>query len=237
MKTLDLTIVDAAGLHPLKFPVRRVVNAGYTGRNQESVHAHIAELAHEGVPPPRAVPIALPFLTANLTTANEIEVIGDRTSGEVEYVLILHDGDIFVGVGSDHTDRALERQSILKSKQMCANVLSREVRRYQDVRNYWDELVLRSWTQPAAGEPEVLYQESTLSSMLPPETLIDLVRSRLLDQQDEGLVIFSGTISTCGGTPIHGESFRGELFDPRTGRRLSFAYAVRRLDYLRDVEE
>ena len=37
MKFLDLTIRDANGPAPLRFPVRRVVNGGYTGRNQQAV--------------------------------------------------------------------------------------------------------------------------------------------------------------------------------------------------------
>jgi hypothetical protein len=163
-------------------------------------------------------------------------VIGGDTSGEVEYVLLLHQGEVFVGVGSDHTDRALERDNLVKSKQVCANVLSREVWRYQDVRPHWDDLELRSWVWAKAEGPEVLYQEARLGAILSAEALMDLVRSRSRDWQDEGLVIFSGTIPLQGGQTIYGEAFRGELLDPRTGRRLSCAYRVERLDYLQGGE-
>ena len=36
--------------------VRVVVNAGYSGRNEESVRAHIDELANDGIEAPDAVP-------------------------------------------------------------------------------------------------------------------------------------------------------------------------------------
>ena len=236
MTNLDLTVREAASSVPLRFPVRRVVNAGYVGRDQEAVRAHIEELAREGIPPPSAVPMLFPFLTAQLTTADRIEVIGGDTSGEVEYVLLLHQGETYVGVGSDHTDRALERDNLIKSKQICANVLSREVWRYQDVQPHWDDLQLRSWVRATAADPEVLYQEARLGAILSAETLLELVRSRIRDQQEEGLVIFSGTVPLRTGHTIYGESFRGELLDPRTGRNLSFAYHVERLTYVLDGE-
>ncbi len=158
MTTLDLTLRTASSSTPLLFPVRRVVNAGYVGRDQHAVRAHIEELAREGIPPPKQVPMLFPFLSAQLTTGDRIEVIGGDTSGEVEYVLLLHQGEVYVGVGSDHTDRALERDNLVKSKQVCANVLSREVWRYQDVQAHWDDLELRSWIRATAGNPEVLFK-------------------------------------------------------------------------------
>ena len=45
----------------------------------------------------------------------------------VEYVLFVGEDDILVGVGSDHTDRVLERTSLAKSKQICKNVVSSRV--------------------------------------------------------------------------------------------------------------
>ncbi|NIQ18355.1 MAG: DUF2848 domain-containing protein, partial [Candidatus Aenigmarchaeota archaeon] len=78
--------------------------------------AHIEELRREGIPPPPSVPMLFPVLSHNITTAGQIQVVGSRTSGEAEFVLLLDGENIFVGVGSDHTDRDLERHSIMKSK-------------------------------------------------------------------------------------------------------------------------
>ncbi len=50
-------------------------------------------------------------------------------------------------------------------------------------------------------------------------------------------MIFSGTIPLQAGHTIYGESFRGELFDPHTGRGLCFAYHVERLTFLLNAED
>src|SRR5262245_27490210 len=101
MNALRLTLVADGRSVPLEFPVRRLINAGYMGRDQASVKAHIEELRHEGILPPPSVPMLYPLTADNLTTAEQIEVLGGNTSGEVEYVLFLVEDDILVGVGSD----------------------------------------------------------------------------------------------------------------------------------------
>jgi Protein of unknown function (DUF2848) len=68
-----------------------------------------------------------------LTTADTIEVLGDQSSGEAECVIYFFDGDLFVGVGSDHTDRKAEAVGVSLSKQMCAKPVSREIWRLEDV--------------------------------------------------------------------------------------------------------
>ena len=101
-----------------------MVNAGYVGRDQATVKAHIEEMRRLGNPAPTSVPVFFMLTADNVTTADQIDVLGTGTSGEVEYVLLLHEDEVFVAVGSDHTDRALEGASIGKSKQVCKNVVS-----------------------------------------------------------------------------------------------------------------
>lgn len=231
---LPLAVHADGQVAPLAFSVRRVVNAGYAGRDRAAVQTHIDELRRAGIPPPSCVPALYPVSADNVTTDQRIEVVGRDTSGEVEYVLLLaDDGRIYVTVGSDHTDRALERADVARSKQICKNVISRDVWRYEDVRHHWDELVLQSWVRPSATEDEVHYQHSALTVLLPAEELLELVRSRLQDDDCRGLVIYSGTIPIVAGRLIAGDCFRGELFDPRSDRRLGFAYQVAPLAYLR----
>ncbi len=237
MKTIPLTVLTDGRTWERPFDVRRVVNAGYVCRDQQAVQAHIEELRREGVPPPPAVPMLFPVASDNLTTAGRIEVSDAQTSGEVEYVLLLDQGEVFVGVGSDHTDRALERQSLVKSKQICKNVLSAKVWRYQDVQGHWDDLLMQSWVKARTIDKEILYQKACLRSILAPDELLDLVRSRMRDRQCDGLVIFSGTVPLLNGEVSYGDYFRGELIDPRSERRLACEYRVGRLDYLKDVEE
>jgi hypothetical protein len=63
---------------------------------------------------------------------------------------VLAGGEVFVGVGSDHTDRALERLSIPAAKQACPKVAGTAVWRLDEVEDHWDRLELRAWVGHAA---------------------------------------------------------------------------------------
>ena len=176
MKILKLSVLTKDRTIPWEFPVRRMINAGYVGRDLAAVRSHIEELSREGIPIPPSVPMIFPVLSHNVTTENRIEVIGDRTSGEAEYVLLLDGERVFVGIGSDHTDREIEAQSIVKSKQICPNVLSSQVWRYEDVEQGWDDLVIESWVKPSEWNDWVLYQKAPLGTILSGVHLMDLVK-------------------------------------------------------------
>ncbi len=105
-----------------------MINAGYVGRNQAEVRRHVEELAAKGIPAPKSTPVLFPKVRRALVTDESIEVYGEETSGELEYVLLIRDeNEIYVGLGSDHTDRKLEETDIPRSKQVCPNVLSKTV--------------------------------------------------------------------------------------------------------------
>jgi hypothetical protein len=232
MKLLELTVVSGTSSIPRQFPVKRMVNAGYVGRDVKAVKAHIEELSREGVPAPPSVPMVFPVLSHNITTADRIEVIGGRTSGEAEFVLLLDGKDVLVGVGSDHTDREIERESIVMSKQVCQNVLSSQIWRYEDVEKGWDDLIIQGWVKPFETEDWVLYQKAPLGTIISAPDLIRLVKPAIKDGQSDGLVIFSGTVPILTGEMIFGSSFRAELVDARAGRSLTCEYRVLILDYL-----
>lgn len=236
MKVLDLELITESGSRGLSFPVKRMINAGYVGRDRESVQAHIDELRRQGVPPPPTVPLFLPVLSHNVTTEGTIEVIGDQTSGEAEFVLLLDGDDCFVGVGSDHTDRAVEAYSIVTSKQICSNVISRQVWRYEDVESFWDDLSIRSWVRPSKDREPVLYQDARLGSILSPEQLIEMVKSTVHDGSVDGCVLYSGTVPVLTEEVIYGHDFLVELLDPRRDRKLTSYYRVSRLTYITDFE-
>ena len=99
-----------------------------------------------------------------------IEVSGGNSSGEVEFVLIGWQGRIFVGCGSDHTDRKVEAYSVTVSKQMCDKPMASVLWELEDVIGHWDRMILRSWA--FIGGERVLYQEGTLDGMLPVKDLI-----------------------------------------------------------------
>jgi hypothetical protein len=223
MATLSLTLVRDGRREPVTYEVRRLVNAGFTGRDRAAVEAHLEELRHHGVPCPDEVPTLYPKMANLLTTGDEVEVIGPDTSGEAEFVLLIDRGRVLVACGSDHTDRELEKTTIEKAKVVCPSVLSREVWDLADVRPGWDDLLLRSWTTKDGRR--TLYQEGRLAQMMTPEDLIALVKAR--GGADPGTAIFSGTFAVIGGTLICGERFEVELTDEKKGRALRCDYRVR----------
>jgi len=236
MKKQELKLSNELNGRPLSFGVERMVNAGYVGRDIAAVKAHIDELAREGVPKPAEIPMIFPISIRNLTTEGPIEVVGNRTSGEVEYVLLLAKDRIYVGVGSDHTDRQVEAYSIVKSKQICPNILSPIVWDYETVRDHWDELILRSWVKPVGSDQEILYQNARCGAIIRPEDILERIRSRIIDQQVEGLVVFSGTIPVITPEMVYGDYFRCELHDGIKNRRLTCEYKVERLQYLGEID-
>ena len=63
------------------------------------------------VPRPSAVPLYYRVAAQQFTQASAIQVVGSETSGEVEPVLFDTGRALYLGLGSDHTDRALETHS------------------------------------------------------------------------------------------------------------------------------
>jgi hypothetical protein len=223
---LDLCVHTNGASVPLAFTASRLVCCGWVGRDRDALQAHIDELAHLGVPPPTRVPIFMDLSPYLLTTGDEIGVVSDRSSGEVEYVLLCRGGDVWVTVGSDQTDRDIETRSIPASKQMYAKCLARDCWRYEDVRDHWNTLVLRCWVTKEGGR--ALYQEAALESILAPEELL----ARLPDAGPPvGLVVFSGTIATRGGL-VYGDAYDLELEDPVLERSIQMSYRVRVLPQL-----
>ena len=164
------SLLDAQGTTtPLTLPIDQAVIAGWTGRDPVARDKHIAELEAIGIARPASTPIYYRVAARRLTTADSIEVSGGNSSGEVEFVLIGWQGRIFVGAGSDHTDRKVETYSVTVSKQMCDKVMAPVLWELEEVAGHWDRMILRSyaWIDGA----RVLYQEGTLDGMLPVKEL------------------------------------------------------------------
>ena len=166
MYDLTFTIDDQGAPTPLTLAIDQAVIAGWTGREPVARDKHIAELEAIGIARPATTPIYYRVSVRRLTTEDSIEVSGTESSGEVEFVLIGWQGRIFVGVGSDHTDRKVEAYSVTVSKQMCDKPIASTLWELEDVIGHWDRLILRAhaWI----GGKRELYQEGTLDAMLPP---------------------------------------------------------------------
>jgi hypothetical protein len=99
--------------------VNDAVIAGWTGRDAIAVEKHIKELEALGVKRPATTPIFYRVAATRLTTDDTIEAVGESSGGEVEFVLLQHAGRLWVGAGSDHTDREVEKYGVTVSKQLC----------------------------------------------------------------------------------------------------------------------
>jgi Protein of unknown function (DUF2848) len=203
--------------------IGQLVVAGWTGRDKAAVEHHIAELAAIGVKRPRAVPSFYRIGANLLTTAKELEVVGGNSSGEAEFVLVSAPDALYVGVGSDHTDRKVEAYGVTVSKQMCPKPVGRELWRIAEVEDHWDRLVLRSHL--TRGGKRRLYQEGPVVRMLPPRDLL----ARFPDSPGrlpEGTAMLCGTLVVQGEIG-GGERFEIELHDPVRKRSLKHDYTVR----------
>jgi len=212
---------------PLTLPIDQAVIAGWTGRDPVARDKHIAELEAIGIARPATTPIYYRVAARRLTTADSIEVSGGDSSGEVEFVLIGWQGRIFVGAGSDHTDRKVETYSVTVSKQMCDKVMAPVLWEIEDVADHWDQLILRShaWI----GGARVLYQEGALDAMLPVKDLI--ARGFGGKGLPDGCAMFGGTFAAKGGIRP-ASRFEFELEDPVRKRSIRHGYDVIELPVL-----
>ena len=227
MFDLAFTIETQAATTPLTLPIDQAVIAGWTGRDPVARDKHIAELQAIGIAPPATTPIYYRVAARRLTTADSIEVSGDESSGEVEFVLIGWQGRVFVGVGSDHTDRKVETYSVTVSKQMCDKPVASALWDFDEVAGHWDQMILRSfaWIDGA----RVLYQEGTLDSMLP---VAELIQRGFGDEGlPDGCAMFGGTFAAKGGIRP-ASRFEFELEDPILKRSIRHAYDVIELPVL-----
>ena len=208
-----------------QFDAKNLVIAGWTGRNQEAMEAHISELEELGIPRPKRTPEYYRNSVGLLTTSDEIQVLGEDSSGEIEFVMYFDGDDIFVGLGSDHTDRNLEKTSVTVSKQVCPKPVSTEVWKYSEVAGHWDKLILRSHVT-VEGERSI-YQEGPVTTMKDPMELI--AGYEAIGGARDGLVMYCGTLAVQGGIRP-AERFEAELLDPVLGRSIKCQYGIEMLD-------
>lgn len=206
-----------------RFTARRLLIAGFTGRDPEAVQHHVDELVKEGIPAPKRVPDVFVANPAKLQIGGIIWAYDGLSSGEIEYALLIGQRDIYVCIGSDHTDRGLEALSIDRSKQIYPRVLSREAWRLEDLLGRWDDLVLRSTVGDDCGHID--YQRGTLGNLIRPEKLLELIGTAAVT----GTVVFSGTLPTIDGRFRYEPLFDGTLADPAGRTLCNLAYRTRML--------
>lgn len=216
---MQLNFTNEAG-GAISATVSSLVIAGWTGRDPAAMEAHIVELEKLGVKRPASTPIFYRGAAALLTQSPAIEVVGEASSGEVEPVIFSLPDGLWLGVGSDHTDRQVETVGITISKQMCAKPVSTVLWRFDEVSARWDQLMIRSFATRHGTRR--LYQEGPLAKMRHPDDLI----ARYLGA---GKQLPAGTAMFCGTSAVQGEIEGAELFeieleDPFGKRKITHRY-------------
>jgi Protein of unknown function (DUF2848) len=228
---LDMTFRERghSTAHPIV--ITTCIIAGWTGRDRAAVEKHIKELEELGVKRPATTPIYYRVSATRLTTADEIEATGTASSGEAEFVMVQTGGKLWVGVGSDHTDREVETYGVTVSKQMCDKPMAATLWAFDDVADHWDKLLMRSFI--VEGGKPVLYQEGSVAAMIDPRELIQgyMATAGGGKTLPEGTVMFCGTFAAKGGIRPS-PRFDFELEDPTRGEKIRHGYVIKTLPVL-----
>jgi Protein of unknown function (DUF2848) len=226
MSLLNFTVVDSAGSHPLPLDIVRCYNLGFTMRDAEKMQRHLEECYALGVKelicdrPPLVMPIS-PWA---VLTDTKVAVQRPKTSGEVEIVTVADaDATVYVGVGSDHTDRPLENLDIPWAKQVAPNIVAPTLWRWDEVRDHWDQ-VRMSCTVVDKGET-VEYQDASVAEFWTPAEMLRGVRDSVVPVPG-AIILFSGTVVTLEEKLRFAESWTLRMTDPVLGREITHTYEV-----------
>lgn len=222
---IQFSIIENDKERSINVELSRVIIAGWTGRNKDAMEAHIAELEEIGVARPKRMPMFYRVSKDRITTASIIEAIGTASSGEVEFFLIKIDGEIYVGAGSDHTDREAETQGVTLSKQMCDKPISATLWPLAELKDHWTQLLLRSTIVDESGG-RIIYQDGSVEAMLAPDDLL----TRFAHEDARG-GLCDGDLMMCGTLPAIGgirraARFEFELIDPVRKQKITHGYDI-----------
>lgn len=200
----------------------KVIAMGFTARNQEQMKKNLEALKKEGIEYPSSFPQVYPCIKNVLDSGDEIDVLSENTCGEVEYLILKIKNELFIGVGSDHADKKIEKKSILYSKNICPKPFKNLFWRYSQVRDHWDDLIIRSWQKD--GNEFIKYQDSSVSNILQPSHVLKSISSCMDDNED--YIIFCGSVANITGRYIYGEEFIYEIEDPILKRNIKGSYKI-----------
>lgn len=207
-----------------------LLNAGYAGRDQDEVAAHIEELARLGVPAPTVTPALYPIAPYLAQQTGEVRVQHGHTSGEAEWALIvLGDSrdDVLLTVACDHTDRDLEVHSVAWSKNASPDILGTGAWRLADIADHVDDITLSAWVGHGDGPADTLIQTGSLADLLSPDYWLDVLAQR--DLLHCGTILISGTISMLDGVDQFADAWRVALTDHTTGQSIECGYRTVRM--------
>lgn len=225
MKTISLPLTIEGT--EIQVAVNHVYCIGYAGRSLEKTMEHILELEKIGIPRPDEVPTLYPVRRNSLNQSGEMQVLGNESSGEAEIVLVFGDteDEVFITVGSDHTDRSLETVDINKSKQICDKPLAKTAWKLHDVVDHWDDLILTS--QVELNGEWVDYQRARIDEIIPLDEIKDFLNKKGVEMKNS--VIFSGTVPLLDGFK-YGSAFKMSFIDEARNKEIHAEYEINRLE-------
>ena len=183
-----------------------LVVIGYAGRDRAAVEHHINELAELGVPRPASIPLFMVFPPWLISQEPYITVAGPDSSGEAEIVLVVDGDEVFVTVGSDHTDRVLEAVDIAASKAVCPKPVAASGWPAAAVGDRWEDLTLSSRIDGG-----VVYQDGSAAANRPPLELVASIP--WAGPRPRCFAAFTGTVPVIGDIRPS-SSFAAELVAP-----------------------
>ena len=120
MKILDFVQVTDSGEKAVTVPVADLVIAGWTGRDPAAMEAHMAELEAIGSHDPKQLPSSTACLKTCLPRMIPSAWSEKTVLARWNFYLALADG-LWMGLGSDHTDRKVEAYNVTVSKRLARN--------------------------------------------------------------------------------------------------------------------
>lgn len=215
---MKFQLIRKNGQETLSLLPEHVYVVGYSGSNREKTMAHIRELEEQlNVAPPKQIPTIFEVSKELLTQDQHLYFLGEKTSGECEYVILIKDNHLYIGLGSDHTDRELEALSVPKAKQVCLKPIAREIWDYEDIKDHFSELKLTS------QQNNRTYQRGTLADIMSVENILKELNERIGEVNN--CIIFSGTVPLVDSY-VYSDGFVMELVDERLNRKLTCQYEV-----------
>lgn len=219
---IEFSIVANGKSEQRSITVDNLVIAGWAGRDREALEKHISELEREGIPRPARTPEFYRVGVNLLTTEPAIAVPGDTSSGEIEAFILKAADELWVGIGSDHTDRQLEATSVVMSKQACPKPIGTTLWPLSEIRGHWDEIGISSHRYE--GEERIAYQRGRLSANLTGEELFERYEEEN-GMVADGTLMFCGTIPAIGGIRFS-QRFEMEMHDPVRDLYIRHAYDI-----------
>ena len=151
-----------------------------------------------------------------LTTASEIQVLGDNTIAQAAILLIAAGAGMLIGIASNH--KYIDQED----PQLFSKPISRQVWRFQNVADHWKFLSIQSSCE--TGE---IFQNGNLAEFAPIDDIITLIASNQSSLEKGTAVLCVGLPMLKSGRPS--SSYNLKLFDQEKDQMLELDYQVRQI--------